>query len=44
LYNGERRSKSDLLFHALGNQDELNAAIGIAREYCAKSDNGLEEM
>jgi Cobalamin adenosyltransferase len=25
-------------------QDELNAAIGIAREYCAMSGNGLEEM
>ena len=25
-------------------QDELNAVIGIAREYCVISGNGLDEM
>lgn len=34
LFNGERRSKSDLVFEALGNSDELNAAIGLARAHC----------
>ena len=29
LYNGERKAKSDLIFHALGHQDELNAILGI---------------
>eukprot|EP01038_Epipyxis_sp_PR26KG_P012810 gene12810-17173_t len=44
LYNGERREKSELVFHALGHQDELNAVIGIAVEYCLISNNGLDKM
>lgn len=44
LYNGERRPKTDMTFEALGHQDELNAIIGIAREYCEHSDNGLDKM
>ncbi len=28
---------------ALGDQDELNASIGLAREYAQQSRNGLEE-
>lgn len=44
LYNGERRSKTDITFEVLGHQDELNAVIGIAREYCILSNNGLEDM
>lgn len=44
LYNGERRSKTDLTFEALGNSDELNAAIGLAREYCADANNGIDTM
>ena len=43
LFNGERRSKSDNTFRALGDQDELNANIGITREYCSASKNGLED-
>lgn len=31
-----------MTFCALGDQDELNATIGIAREYCELSNNGLE--
>ena len=33
LYNGERRSKDDYTFEALGAVDELNANLGVAREY-----------
>ena len=44
LYNGERRLKTDITFDVLGHQDELNAIIGIAREYCMISNNGLQDM
>jgi cob(I)alamin adenosyltransferase len=44
LYNGERRPKNELVFDVLGHQDELNAVIGIAREHCALTQNGLDEM
>ncbi|HUX14623.1 MAG TPA: cob(I)yrinic acid a,c-diamide adenosyltransferase [Spirochaetia bacterium] len=37
LYNGERRRKDDLVFHALGDVDETSACIGIARAYSADS-------
>jgi Cobalamin adenosyltransferase len=43
LFNGERRPKTDPTFEALGHQDELNAVVGIAREYCELAHNGLEE-
>lgn len=43
LYNGERRPKTDLIFHALGNVDELNAALGISKEYCLQVQNGIDE-
>ena len=44
LYNGERRSKTDKTFEVLGHQDELNAVLGIAREYCYISNNGLDNI
>ncbi|XXQ29719.1 Cobalamin adenosyltransferase-like domain-containing protein [Plasmodiophora brassicae] len=39
LYNGKRRPKSDPVFHVLGDIDELNAHIGLAREYCTTQDH-----
>lgn len=35
LYSGERRSKTDAAFAALGDVDELNSIIGVAREFVA---------
>lgn len=33
LYNGERRQKTDIVFIALGDVDELNSLLGIVREF-----------
>lgn len=40
LYNGERRAKDDAAFAALGDVDELNSALGAAREFCLESAHG----
>lgn len=40
LYNGERRAKEDASFTALGDVDELNSAIGVAREFCVEEMHG----
>lgn len=34
LYNGARVAKSSTYFDALGNTDELNSLIGVARHHC----------
>lgn len=44
LYNGQRRPKDDIFFDALGDVDELNAAIGLAREFASLSTVGIEEQ
>ncbi len=38
LYSGERRPKEDGAFAALGDVDELNSALGMAREFCGGDD------
>ena len=42
LFNGERRSKDDDFFSALGDVDELNASVGLSREYCVAGGVALE--
>lgn len=42
LYNMERRAKDDSTFDALGDVDECNVAVGIAREFCLDEKNGLD--
>ena len=34
LFNGERRCKDHQVFEVLGDSDELNAAVGLARAHC----------
>lgn len=41
LYNGERRSKDNFVFHALGDVDELNSAVGVAKEHLKPLDEDL---
>ena len=38
MFTGERRSKTDPTFEALGSTDELNANVGLARELALRQD------
>jgi len=40
LFNMERRSKDDVVFEALGDSDELNVAVGVAREFAQEMSEG----
>ena len=40
LFNGERRRKDDMVFAALGDSDELNAALGLASAHCEADGGG----
>jgi len=44
LVTGERRSKSDLIFDAIGTVDETSAAIGMARIHISKTHPQLDAM
>ena len=44
LYNGERRHKTDGAFQALGDVDELNSLIGVARELLTSLDAERSEQ
>ncbi|KAL4427432.1 hypothetical protein ABPG77_000721 [Micractinium sp. CCAP 211/92] len=41
LYSGERRSKDDAVFAALGDVDEVNSMLGLAREHARSLDPSL---
>jgi cob(I)alamin adenosyltransferase len=44
LYNGERRQKTDAIFSALGDVDEMNSVLGIAREYIPSTGEELNRQ
>ena len=44
LYNGERRPKDDAVFQALGDVDELNSAIGLARDAALSSEEMSQQV
>ena len=44
LFNGQRRGKDELVFAALGDTDELNAAIGVAAAHCTMEQAAHPEL
>eukprot|EP00963_Diacronema_lutheri_P003463 scaffold283_cov316-Pavlova_lutheri.AAC.33 len=43
LYNGEKRKKHHMVFEALGDVDEINSVLGLAREHCLDAKNGIDQ-
>jgi cob(I)alamin adenosyltransferase len=43
LFNNQRKPKDDIIFECLGTLDELGAHLGLAREYCQQTKNGLAD-
>lgn len=41
LYSGDRAAKDSLTFQALGDVDEVNSIVGVAREYAKQLEPGL---
>lgn len=44
LYSGERRPKDDAVFAALGDVDEVNSVLGLAREHARQLAPQLAEQ
>jgi cob(I)alamin adenosyltransferase len=44
LYSGARRQKDDAIFHALGDVDELNSAVGLSRDLLTDLDSKTAEQ
>ena len=44
LYTGERLAKDSQVFQTLGAIDELNAHLGLAREYIGKESKGMSQL
>ena len=44
MYTGERLFKNNIIFEALGNADELNSSLGLAREFCTDKHEIFSEL
>jgi cob(I)alamin adenosyltransferase len=44
LYSGDRAAKDSQTFQALGDVDEINSTLGVAREYAKSLDSQLSDQ